>query len=627
MNKSSIFSTIIAAALTLSFTAQNLLLTPHLVMPWLVVLPQGSHFILGGLAFLFSMFILIALVFDHSRFNLNIVLLSSALLLAGLAAVYVQSGLIADSLPLALLIVSILGSVLVRTAKTKAPSFDWLLLIVPYLNITMAIVILLAPEFILPGAVYGRLTPYRLVAAAVYGVSGLLGLAAPFKPNLISKTWLARLLSLPWLGWALLFALPPFSMPSILPAAALGLSLALYNLLPWERVLLPKEDVLGHRIVRLTAIANIAVLAGITTVIVITEASISLGPNEGDALRVAREIAMACFNLFGLASLYAVLVVNISINGLMRTPTTEESDEDTKRWNLFVEKLVGPLTQMQSSLRAKVKWQERQIKSLNEQLGQERTRAIQFSLIKELSQQLEPVLDHTVSSQLTANVLQRAFGSVLVTIFRYEAEKSDFVLVAAAGQKTNTIPSGYRQSIQKGIIGRAGRTRKPQLVNNTAEDPDFITLEQQSFLSEMAVPLIYKNQVKGMIVIDDEHANAYNTNDIDTVDSAASQLLASWERSDYDTRLAQLVDGGIALSTILDPEAALDQIAIIAQKILSAHFVYVIKQDKKNDRLRTANAGYAPPLLGYLQRDPGSNELIQNALSSGTPFRIRDVRK
>lgn len=627
MNKPSILSSIIAVVLVLSFTAQGLLLTPHLVATWFQVLPQGVHFIFGGLAFLFGLFLLLAFAFDYRRLSLNIILLTNTVLLAGLGIIYLQSGLIADALPLALLVTSLLAFIFIRGPRTRSASFDWLLAIAPVFNILFALGILFFPSLIIPEAHYGRVIQDAPIVGVAHALTGVFGLAATLRQGVITRSWVARLLALPWLGWCILFAIPPFSLPSILPAGALAVALLLYNLMPWERLILPEEDVLGHRIIRLTVIANVAVLAAITILIVIGENNLAGDPVEGAALRIAREIALVCFNLFALASLYAVMVVNISVNGLMRTATTEEVDEDAKRWNLFVDQLVGPLTLMQSTLRKKVRWQERQIKSLNEQLGQERTRAIQFSLIKELSQQLEPVLDHTVSSQLTANVLQRAFGSVLVTVFKYEAEKSDFALVAAAGQKTATIPPGYRQSLQKGVIGRAGRTRKPQLVNNTAEDPDFITLEQQSFLAEMAVPLIYKNQVKGMIVINDEHVNAYNANDIDTVDSAASQLLASWERSDYDTRLAQLVDGGIALATILDPEAALDQIAIIAQKILGAHFVYVIKQDRKNDRFRTANAGYAPPLLGYLQRDPGGNELIQNALSNGTPFRIRDVRK
>ncbi len=627
MNKSPIFSAIIAAVLVLSFTAQGLLLTPHLVTTWFQVLPQGVHFILGGLAFLFGMFMLIAFAFDYGRASLNIIILANTVLLVGLGVVYLQLGLVADVLPLALLVTSLLAFVFIQTPHTRSASFDWLLVITPGFNLLFALAILFLPKVIIPEAHYERIVQDAPIMGVAHLLAGFFGLAAQFRRNAISRSWTARLLALPWLGWCILFALPPFSLPSILPAGAIASALLFHNLLPWERLILPDEDALGHRIVRLTVIANAAVLAAITILIVIGENNLSAGSAEDGALRIAREIAMVCFNLFALASLYAVMVINISVNGMMRASTTEEVDEDTKRWNLFVDQLVGPLTLMQSTLRKKVRWQERQIKSLNEQLGQERTRAIQFSLIKELSQQLEPVLDHSVSSQLTANVLQRAFGSVLVTVFKFEAEKSDFVLVAAAGQKTPTIPPGYRQSLQKGIIGRAGRTRKPQLVNDTTQDPDFVTLEQQSFLSEMAVPLIYKNQIKGMILIDDEHANAYNANDVDTVDSGASQLLASWERSDYDTRLAQLVDGGIALATILDPEAALDQIAIIAQKILSAHFVYVIKQDKKNDRFRTANAGYAPPLLGYLQRDPGGNGLLQNALNSGTPFRIRDVRK
>jgi len=627
MNRTSIYSTILGAVLILSFTAQSLLLIDT---QWLLSLFKGidTNIVLFSsiFVFIFSIILLLAPVFDYRPFQFNLTLFGAIILMSGLAWIYISAQFITNALILITLILATTAFLVDKFTGDKKEEKnhqerDWLLIMTPVLSTALSVGIFLKPDKILPADFISKIAiqQFQYLAGAFFGIAALFGIFGLVKLKL-PKAIFARIMSIPWIGLSILLFIYEFSLQSIIPTLSLGFVLAFYGFIPWDRLVLPEDGELGYRIARLSAIANISVLVAITV-------AINASYPETDNLTAARWIAMICFNLFAIATTYAALVVNISINGLMKPLPPDDDDEQVHRWNIFIDQLIGPLTSLQSSLRSKIKWQERQIKALNTQLQQERTRAIQFSILKELTQQLEPVLDYPVSSQLTASVLQRAFGSVLVAIFKYEPEKGEFLLVSAAGHMTATIPAGYRQSAQKGIIGRAGRTRKVQLVNNTEEDQEYLKLEQQIFKSELVLPLIYKNQLKGAIVVDDEHTNAFNPNDIDTVEAAGSQLLASWERSDYDNRLTQLVEGGIALSSILDPEAALDQVAIIAQKILGAHFCYVLINEKKSGRTRTASAGYAPPLLTFMQRGMEENELVQSALTSGMPFRIRDVRK
>ena len=82
------------------------------------------------------------------------------------------------------------------------------------------------------------------------------------------------------------------------------------------------------------------------------------------------------------------------------------------------------------------------------------SRTSQLILLNELSQQLEAELDPPVAAQLAVNTLERAINCSLVTLMMHEAEKQEFVVLAAAGKMTNSIPSGYRQDADSGLLGR-----------------------------------------------------------------------------------------------------------------------------------------------------------------------------
>jgi len=55
----------------------------------------------------------------------------------------------------------------------------------------------------------------------------------------------------------------------------------------------------------------------------------------------------------------------------------------------------------------------------------------------------------------------------------------------------------------KGIVGAAAKKRKPELVNNSTKDKRYI-LDDAQRMSELAVPIIYENQLQG--VLDSEHS-------------------------------------------------------------------------------------------------------------------------
>jgi putative nucleotidyltransferase with HDIG domain len=268
-----------------------------------------------------------------------------------------------------------------------------------------------------------------------------------------------------------------------------------------------------------------------------------------------------------------------------------------------------------------------QITLLTQNLNAEKHRTIQLTYLNELSQQLEAELDPPLASQLAVNMLERAIKCSVVTLMLYEPENGEFVALASSGKTANILPPGYRQKEDTGVLGRAARLKKTLIINDTTLDPDFIPVNKEIALSEIVVPVMDQGQLKGMIEICSENPQAFSNMDAALAEGVASELARAWERSNHNQHLTELIQAGISLTTLFDPQAAVQEIAILAHKTFEARFVFVTLLDQQGNFSRTAFSGEAPRLLGALTQNPSEEPLIRAALNAAKPFRVRDLRK
>jgi putative nucleotidyltransferase with HDIG domain len=268
-----------------------------------------------------------------------------------------------------------------------------------------------------------------------------------------------------------------------------------------------------------------------------------------------------------------------------------------------------------------------QIESLTRQLTAEKHRSTQLTLLNELSQQLETELDPPVAAQLAVNTLERAMECSFVALLSPESGGQEYVVLASAGRMTSIIPPGYRQGATFGVIGRTHRLKKTQMVHDTELDPDFVSLEGESTHSIINVPILQHGHIKGILSIYSEKKYAFSSLDAAIAEGVASELMRAWERSSYRQRLTELIQAGISLTTLLDPQAAVQEVAVIARKTLEARFVFVTLLDQQGNFSRTAFAGEAPKLLATLSINPLDEAIMHAALNATKPFRVRDLRK
>lgn len=262
-----------------------------------------------------------------------------------------------------------------------------------------------------------------------------------------------------------------------------------------------------------------------------------------------------------------------------------------------------------------------------QKLSTEKQRTAQLNYLLELSHQLNDELDPPIAARLAVNTLERAVKCTAVSLMIYEPDDKKFITLASGGTMSNIIPPGHRHNSESGVHGRITRQKKTIVINDTSLDTDFTPINNENTRSIIIAPMISYGQLKGMVEVRSDKSHTFNNMDIASVEGVALELSRAWERSNYNQRLTELIQSGVSLTTLLDPQAVVQEIAILARSTFEARFVFVTLLDHQGDFSRTAHAGDAPHLLDSLNKNPAEEPLLQASLNATKPFRVRDLRK
>ncbi|HDQ25281.1 MAG TPA: GAF domain-containing protein [bacterium] len=96
---------------------------------------------------------------------------------------------------------------------------------------------------------------------------------------------------------------------------------------------------------------------------------------------------------------------------------------------------------------------------------------------------------------------------------------------------TGKVISEVRLKLGEGITGWVAQTGNPKLVNNTKQEPIYVSVKD-NLLSELAVPIKTNERIIGVISVDSGKINAFDENDLELmtmVSELAAQILAKEE--------------------------------------------------------------------------------------------------
>ena len=125
--------------------------------------------------------------------------------------------------------------------------------------------------------------------------------------------------------------------------------------------------------------------------------------------------------------------------------------------------------------------------------------------------------------QSAVNGLQVTLGGDRVSILLADREKKLLEMKAAIGHTEEVF--NLRIPIGNGITGWAAAHRRTLRVNNVQEDPRYIEGSANT-RSEMAIPLIYRSELLGVLNVESEQTSAYTESDEELLGTLGGSLAA-----------------------------------------------------------------------------------------------------
>jgi sigma-B regulation protein RsbU (phosphoserine phosphatase) len=161
-----------------------------------------------------------------------------------------------------------------------------------------------------------------------------------------------------------------------------------------------------------------------------------------------------------------------------------------------------------------------------------------LELLHEISREFTSILDPEQLLERVGTLLQRVIPYQMFAIWMLDEKRHMLVhRFSIRFGKTNHSFSDP-VPVQRGLIGAAVSNRQTITVGDVRQDPRYIMVHPET-RSEMAVPLIYKGTVLGVLDLEHTRANFFNEDHLHAVSTLASQLAIALENAGLYQRLAK----------------------------------------------------------------------------------------
>lgn len=119
--------------------------------------------------------------------------------------------------------------------------------------------------------------------------------------------------------------------------------------------------------------------------------------------------------------------------------------------------------------------------------------------------------------------LQVTLGGDRVVILLLDREKKMLEVKASVGYADDVMVANVE--IGRGVTGWVAAHKRPLRIRDVSEDPRYIQFSPNT-RSELAVPLIYRNEVLGVLNVESEQVDAYTENDEEMLGTLGGSLAA-----------------------------------------------------------------------------------------------------
>ena len=260
-----------------------------------------------------------------------------------------------------------------------------------------------------------------------------------------------------------------------------------------------------------------------------------------------------------------------------------------------------------------------------------RVKTADVAYLMQLADALNTTLDLETLLRRTAELVRavipyRIFAILLVNDRTHEL-RVRFQIGHTSHVERLHIPMG------RGVVGQVALTRQPVLLNDVTTSETYVEVNPD-VRSELAVPLIAKNRLIGVMDMESEQAGYFRPEHLRLLTLTASRIAQAIENARLYARvsrqaqtLAVLNEIATELTSILDLNPLLERVGQLLRRLIDYQMFTVMLLDPTGETLITRYAwrfGYAH---APLRRLPITSGLVGAAVREWRLVNVPDVRK
>jgi GAF domain-containing protein/HAMP domain-containing protein len=214
--------------------------------------------------------------------------------------------------------------------------------------------------------------------------------------------------------------------------------------------------------------------------------------------------------------------------------TRDEIEDLAKTFNSMAGEIQGLISGLELRVAERTQDLEKRSKELESANQRTRRRAAQFEALAQVTQSITAIRDLQALLPRITTVVSDKFGFYHVGIFLLDEISEYAVLIAAnsAGGKTMLARNHRLRVGEEGIVGHSASTGKPRIALDVGNDAVYFNNpDLPETHSEVALPLISKNIIVGILDVQSIEVAAFTNEDIQMLSLLADQVSLAIENA------------------------------------------------------------------------------------------------
>jgi phosphoserine phosphatase RsbU/P len=260
-----------------------------------------------------------------------------------------------------------------------------------------------------------------------------------------------------------------------------------------------------------------------------------------------------------------------------------------------------------------------------------RIEPVDAEYLLKLTEALNTTLDLQTLLNRTSELVRAVINYRIFAIFLLNERANELRMRFQIGHTPQT--ERQRVPLGRGVVGQVGLTRQPMLLNDVSASEHYIAANP-TVRSELAVPLIAKNRLIGVMDIESEHAGYFKPEHLHLLTFTASRIAQAIENARLYARVSRqaqvlevLNEIAVELASILDLGPLLERVGQLLRRLIDYQMFTIMLLDEKSETLVTRYSWRFGYTHAPVRRIPITSGLVGAAVREWRTINVPDVSK